>query len=224
MFVMIRGASWNAFLALIPLVAAYAMALVARRAEKSGGRRSGLAIAVLGLVWLAFLPNTCYLMTEWRHFLFDARFKDAREAVDPNSLDVLRIALHAACFGLYSGFGVICFAMAIRPVGDVLRRRGLRPSRWAAPFFLATSLGVYLGLIARLNSWDLALRPAYVARVAAGAMLRPSLLAVVVAFAGLLWVAYLAVDVWIAGLNARMARSRMIRLPLHAEKYRIVPR
>lgn len=224
MLPMSRGVAWNSFLALVPLAAAYAIATASRRVERSGRRAARLWLLPLGLVWLIFLPNTCYLMTEWRHFLFDPRFKAAREVVDPNSLGVVWVAFQAFCFLAYSGFGVLCFVLAIRPVGEVLRRWGLRPAWLAVPFFFATSLGVYLGLILRLNSWDLAVRPRYVVETAAWAVGNPPLLAVMIGFSLLLWVVYVAVDVWLAGLNARVSRMRTARLPLNSEKYRIVPR
>lgn len=221
---MLRGVFWNAFLALIPLAAGYGLDLASRRVDRSDGRLARLALGPLVLVWLAFLPNTCYLMTEWRHFLFDRRFVASRAAIDPNSIAVVRVAIQAACFLLYSGFGVACFALSIRPVGEALRRLRVNVAWLAAPFFFLTSLGVYLGLIVRLNSWDLVLRPRHVAQIAAGAMANPPLMVVMIGFALLLWLVYLAVDVWLVGFSARLARLRVMRLPLTSEKYRLVPR
>ena len=63
-----KTVAWNAMLATIPVVTAYAVALVARFARKTGCRI--LLMIPLALVWFVFLPNTCYLLTEWRHFLF----------------------------------------------------------------------------------------------------------------------------------------------------------
>jgi len=221
---MILGATWNAFLALIPLVAALILERVSFRFDRSSPRTSRLWLIPLGIVWLAFLPNTCYLMTEWRHFLFDAKFKAVRESVDPNSTAVLKVALHAACFLLYSGFGVICFVLAVRPVSELFRRWGLRPSRLAVPFFFATSLGVYLGLIVRLNSWDLAVRPGYVLRIALGTLVNPPLLVVLVGFAVVLWLMYLVMDIWMTGLEVKIRKTRASQVDLNSEKYRIVPR
>ncbi len=218
------GIGWNALLAMIPLVAAVLLDRISRRFDSASPRPSRLWMLPLGIVWLAFLPNTCYLMTEWRHFLFDERFVAARQSVDPNSIAVIRVVIHAACFLLYSGFGVVCFVMAIRPVSDMLARWGMRPYRLAVPFFLATSLGVYLGLIVRLNTWDLATRPGYVCKVALGAILNPRLMTIVIAYAIVLWLTYLATDVWLAGLSYRLRRPGNLKVGLNAEKYRIVPR
>ena len=59
---------WNVFLAVIPVGLAYTIRLLV---NQDGTIRPMLRapVLLLWLVWLAFLPNTCYLLTEWRHFL-----------------------------------------------------------------------------------------------------------------------------------------------------------
>jgi uncharacterized membrane protein len=197
---------WNLFLAIVPVVAAYALAAVARRARIERRPVTAILAIPLGLVWLAFLPNTCYLMTEWRHFLFHPHFQAVRSATNPNDLGALRVVKQAAFFAAYSGFGVASFALAIRPVAQMLRNLEIRPWTFAVPFFVTVSLGVYIGLILRLNSWDLALRPRYVVILAASAMLRPALLAVILGYAAVLGLAYLFCDIWIEGLRIRLHR------------------
>lgn len=196
--------SWNLFLAFVPVVAAWALV---RLADRAGWRRSRLGVlglGAVGLVWLAFLPNSCYLLSEWRHFLYDPFFKASREEVVPGTPDEIRIIKHFLFFAAYSGFGVACFALAIRPVEKLVRRCGFDPRIYAVPFFALVSLGVYMGLIARLNSWDLVTRPGYVLAVAGNALSNATLLGVVVAFGGFLWMMYGAVDIWFDGLAARL--------------------
>src|SRR5689334_3269020 len=53
--------TWNLFLAWIPLVSVHALALAARSAP---GR---LILPLLGAVWLVFLPNAPYLVTDLVH-------------------------------------------------------------------------------------------------------------------------------------------------------------
>ena len=77
----------------------------------------------------------------------------------------------------------------------------------AIPFFLLVSLGVYLGLIVRLNSWDLLSRPRYVADIALDAFTRPLLLKAIFVLAAFLWVLYVTVDIWLDGFQARFLKS-----------------
>ena len=73
--------AWNLFLAVIPVALAFAIARGARRDMREAGRiRWGLWLP-LGVVWLAFLPNSCYLLTEWRQLLRDADPEPALHAV-----------------------------------------------------------------------------------------------------------------------------------------------
>ncbi len=202
---------WNLLLAFIPVATAW---LLVRLADRGGWRhsRAGLVgLGAIGLVWLAFLPNSCYLMAEWRHFLYDPFFKISREVVIPGTPQELRIIKHFLFFAAYSGFGVACFALAIRPVERLIRRCGISPGLWAVPFFVAVSLGVYMGLIVRLNSWDLVVRPGYVLAVAGYALSNATLLGVVVAFGGFLWIMYRVVDIWLDGLSARLSSVALIR-------------
>lgn len=176
---------WNVLLATVPVALAYLMAYASDRLPPRRPLGATVLVAV-GLTWLTFLPNTCYLLTEWRHFLFDEPFVRARDRTEPGSLSVLRVVAHFAFFAGYSGFGAVSFALALRPVERLVRRHGMRPARWAPPLFVAVSLGVYLGLIVRLNSWDLVTRPSRVLGVAADAVANGTLLAVIVAFGGAL--------------------------------------
>ena len=54
---------------------------------------------------------------------------------------------------------MLCFALAIRPVAAVLRRTRLNLVAPGVLLFGALSVGVYLGLILRFNSWDPIMRP-----------------------------------------------------------------
>ncbi|MDB5350402.1 MAG: putative rane protein [Planctomycetota bacterium] len=202
---------WNLFLAAVPVLLAQALARTARWARVERRRLALAAIVPLGLLWLAFLPNACYLMTEWRHFLFNPHFQAVRETTNPNDLSALRVAKQAAFLLAYSGFGMACFALSIRPIVRALKCWSIRPVRVAVPFFVLVSLGVYLGLIVRLNSWDLALRPTYVAFLALRALVHPTLLAVILGYAAVLAASYVFCDIWIDGLKLRMHRLRWAR-------------
>jgi uncharacterized membrane protein len=199
---------WNLFLAVVPVIAGWVVAALLSRTKRS--RLLWLILLPAALFWLAFLPNTCYLLTEWRHFLYDPQFQSLHDRADAYRPAMIKVAEWGLFYLAYSGFGMVCFTAAIRPVARQAARRKLHPNLWAAPFFLLVSLGVYMGLIVRLNSWDLIKRPGYVWDVAVGAMTNPTLLKVIGGFALLLWLGYFLMDAWADGLTARLQKMRLL--------------
>lgn len=200
---------WNTFLAVLPVAAAYAIYALARSGQKQPALLRRSLLLALGAVWLAFLPNTCYLLTEWRHFL-DTVYSTGLYVhwhVGRDHDAILWLTAYALFFAGYSGVGMLCFGLAIRPIHRLLRERGVNVIAPAVPFFLLISLGVYLGLVLRFNSWQLATHPGPIWEAAVSALSRPALAVLIAAFAAVLWAAYLAVDIWIDGLLARLQRT-----------------
>ncbi|MCC6728352.1 MAG: DUF1361 domain-containing protein [Chthonomonadales bacterium] len=209
---MLRWIAWNLFLAAVPVGLA---AMIGWGAGGKGRKRrlpSVLLIAI-ALVWLAFLPNTCYLLTEWRHLLFDARWEAVLDAGHVDRGAMLSTAKWSLFFLAYSGSGVLLFALAIRPVEGLLRARGYPPYLYAPFFFALVSFGVYLGLIVRLNSWDLVTRPEYVWQVTVDSLASTRILAAVGAFALILWGLYEAVDLWVDGVAGRLRAWGVVSAP-----------
>ena len=195
---------WDLLLAAIPVLLGYGLYWCS--GGMNGPPRLPLPLCwLLGLAWLAFLPNSCYLLTEGRHLLVDEQWASLRETAGSDRSAMLRLALWAGFFFTLSMLGVLCFTLAIRPVERLLRRLGWRPVFYAPFLFLAVSLGVYLGLIVRLNSWDLATRPLHVLEAIMGAVNNPTALAAMAVFALLLWALYEALDLW---LDAFLDRVR----------------
>lgn len=197
---------WNIFLACIPVVAGYLLALGFGVLTLQRKRVPWWVWIPLALVWLAFLPNTCYLLTEWRHYLFDPAFTEMRVAAQNNHVLMLPVAKWGLRFLVYSGIGVLCFALSIRPIDKLLQQRRINRIPWAIPFFFLISLGVYLGLNIRLNSWEIATAPGRVWEAATWALHDTLHLKTIVIFAGLLWLLYLIVDIWFDGLQIRLTR------------------
>ncbi len=194
----------NLLLAAIPAAAGY---LIAAGIERWTLRKRKIPWAVWALpilAWLAFLPNTCYLLTEWRHFLFDSHFASVRDDAADNPFAMLTAAKQSLFFVGYSAIGALCFALSIRPMHHVLRKAKLNVVFWAVPFFLLVSLGTYMGLIVRLNSWDLIQHAPYVFRVFLHAASTPKLAEAIVIFAGLLWLLYIIIDMWVDGFMMRI--------------------
>jgi uncharacterized membrane protein len=207
---MLHGAMMNLLLAVIPVVLGYALAtLLGRRFAQPAVKL--LVCLPLAVAWLVFLPNACYLLTEWRHLLFDPTWAGLLDAGRWDRIAMLRTAKWALLFLGYSGVGVLLFVLAIRPMERWWRGLGRHPMA-AAPFlFFLTSLGVYLGLIVRLNSWDLVRKPRHVWLSAIEALTNSTLLLSIVVFALLLWALYEAVDIWVDGASERLQRWGVLR-------------
>ena len=203
---LIRWVVWNTFLALIPVAAGYAIYALYRFPRRRT-YATGVLMLLLGLVWFAFMPNTCYLLTEWRHFLDAIGYTNLYAEWHVSKTAAVRLMMYTLFYMFYSGIGALTFAFAIRPIAFVMRQRGYTPWVWAIPFFLLMSLGVYLGLILRLNSWDIITRPEYVWSSVTGALSNRGLMFIVTAFAGFLWFVYAVMNIWVDGLMLRLRRT-----------------
>ena len=130
---------WNMMLAWIPLAAALWFV-------PTGRSRRPFISAVLLIIWLLFLPNTFYILSDFIH---------SRALGDINILfDVVMLFLYSCI-----GFGIGIMSLGI--IHSWLRR--------ALSNFLSTSLiyvsillcsfAMYLGRFLRWNSWDIVVNP-----------------------------------------------------------------
>jgi uncharacterized membrane protein len=140
------GWAWNLFLAGVPLL----LALVLFR----WWNRRNIFWWLGVLVFVVFLPNAAYLLTDALHLVQQIR----REPHLPLWTVCLIVLPEYAAIML---FGVESHVLSLILVGDYLRRNNR--SRWVIPVELLLNLlcsfGIYLGRFQRLNSWDLATAP-----------------------------------------------------------------
>ncbi len=160
--------AWNLALAWIPWVSAR---LVARA-------RSRLGCAAAAFVWLVFLPNAPYLVTDLVHL--------RPSPPVPASFDVL----------LFASFALAGCALAWGSLDAVHARLARAVGRGRAALaigavLLLTGFGVYLGRFERWNSWDLVARPRGLLADAAGALGDPHALAFSAVFAAFVGAGYL---------------------------------
>jgi uncharacterized membrane protein len=186
---------WNLFLACVPLASSRALALARRR-----GLSPWTQGALLGL-WLLFLPNAPYVVTDLVHL-------SARSGVvfwyD------LGMLLSCAATGLIVGY------LSVRDVQQVVEDASGRAAGWlvAGGALMLSGFGVYLGRVMRWNSWDVVMDPVgffgSVADVIANARLHPHAWAVTLLFGTGLTLGYAALfrrnDV--AASIARLAGGR----------------
>ncbi len=168
--------AWNLTLAWIPL----AFAVVAYDRSRRG--TSAAALAVPAVLWLLFLPNAPYLVTDY------ILLRDVGGA--PVWFDVLMLTAFAWS-GLLLGF------VSLYLMQSVFRSL----FGWVAAWLLTmaaiglASFGVFLGRFLRWNSWDVFVEPrallADVWQRAADPLAHEHALAATVGFAGFLTLAYL---------------------------------
>lgn len=197
------------FLAAIPASLAPVIARGLRRDMEAGGIRWGVRLPLL-LLWLLFLPNTCYLLTEWRHYLRDIHDRSVYYPVYglgqyPPGATWGLLGL-TAFYLAYTSVGLLAFCLALRPLDFFARQHwGKAAGSLRAAVCLLCSLGVFVGLVYRLNSWDI-IYPAMAAgtiTVALRSLLRPDLFVLVCLFALLLWLLYAAFEIWTEGASRR---------------------
>jgi len=129
--------AWNLFLAVIPAVAG-AFVLTARATA---------ARLMWAVVWLLFLPNAPYIVTDFVHLV-------PRPPI-PLWYDV---ALLLSC----AGTGLLLGYSSVADVQDAVTQRFGAASGWliAIVALLLSGFGVYLGRFLRWNSWDPIANPA----------------------------------------------------------------
>jgi uncharacterized membrane protein len=133
---------WNIFLAWIPLGLAYiASALAWKR------RFLLLAMPLVSFLWMLFLPNAPYILTDLQHLVFP-------KTDVPLWFDML-LLIWFAWTGMLLGI-VSMFLMH-----NIVRRQFGRIAGWVFVFAagILCSLGIYIGRFLRWNSWDLFFNP-----------------------------------------------------------------
>ena len=136
---------WNLFLAVLPLAFALTLrALVDRRANV-------VAVGLVAVLWLGFLPNAPYLVSDLVHL------RPRPNA--PYWLDLTMLASFAVT-GLWFGGAAtaVVFGVVDRAAGRVTA------SAVVVAAALLAGVGVHLGRFDRWNSWDLVHSPLAVLR------------------------------------------------------------
>jgi uncharacterized membrane protein len=132
---------WNLALAWLPVVFAIAM-LGSHRA------RLGRPLTVAcGILWLVFFPNAPYLVTDVIHL-------GNSWASAPIWFDAIMFVVFGFT-GLLLGYASLYIVHAV--IADSIGPR----ASWLLVIvaFPLSSMGIYLGRVLRLNSWDVFLRP-----------------------------------------------------------------
>lgn len=133
---------WNLFLAWLPVVAAYLLLRVLKRAPWSSW--PGI---FWSLVWLVFLPNSFYMVSDFIHL---------QEVLPAN------ILYDALMFTLFILNGLILGYVSLYLVHVQLRKRfsNITSDGIIGFILLLCSFAIYLGRDLRWNTWDMLVNPA----------------------------------------------------------------
>jgi uncharacterized membrane protein len=137
----------NLVLAWIPVVMSYAIAVAARVHVPA------VALLVLGALWLLFLPNAPYLLTDVVHV---HNFRNPSPGLIAGGLGALAMT------------GIVLYFASVATVQKAAALRlGPRAARWIPPVCALTAgLGIYCGRFLRWNSWDVIANPLGLVRYA----------------------------------------------------------
>ncbi|MEI6521019.1 MAG: DUF1361 domain-containing protein [bacterium] len=215
MSALITWVGWNIFLAAIPLGAAYIFSFLysydASKEKKIYTYLKYSFLPIVFLIWLAFLPNTCYLITEWRHLLGSIVHSPHRtvQNYDSNRDVLVWFGIRMLFYIAYSGIGMLLFVLSTRPIWRIVKQMKIKAVWVAIPFFFINALGVYLGLIPRFNSWDIMHRPSVIINEILRVFQRSHLIGLVIGLALFLWLVYLFFDIWIDGFKERVKSKEL---------------
>ncbi|MBC7451662.1 MAG: DUF1361 domain-containing protein [Cytophagales bacterium] len=124
--------AWNLLLAFIPYLISTTI---------HSGKLKGIIVFPAGIIWLLFLPNALYIITDFKHL--------RERPFIPVWYDCLLLFSFSALALL---FGLLSFYH----VNQVLKRYLSKPFQHILLVFISiiTGFGVYLGRVERWNSWD----------------------------------------------------------------------
>jgi uncharacterized membrane protein len=156
--------SWNLFLAIIPCVLSFI--LFAKRSPK---RLPLNPLWWLGLaIFILFLPNAPYIITDIIHFVDNARSPD----ISDNGVIFVLIPQYT----LFILLGFQCYVISMMKLIQYLSWIKLIKHTALIEISLnfICAIGVYWGRVNRLNSWDVFTQPRYVIHHALSNLANPN--------------------------------------------------
>ncbi|MFO0920629.1 MAG: DUF1361 domain-containing protein [Candidatus Saccharimonadales bacterium] len=136
---------WNLLLAWLPLV--FALTLTLRLKTT---RLKDTVNILLIILWLGFLPNSFYLVSDLIHLQITAEVSVLYDAV---------LFMSFIMNGFISGYLSVYFVHTA-----LIKRLGVQTAHYFIGFvFLLCGFAIYLGRVLRWNSWDLFLHPTSIA-------------------------------------------------------------
>jgi uncharacterized membrane protein len=181
--------NWNLILAWIPLLFS---AVLVNRLKKTGW--TTWQNVVLSLLWLGFLPNSFYIITDFIHLQHTS-----------NSTLLFDVVLLFS----FTINGLLLGCISTFMVHDELKKRFSSNSANTiiAGVFLACSFAIYLGRFLRWNTWDVLINPAGILFDVSDRFIRPGAHGQTFSTT-LLFFVFISVTYWTARELAVVARMK----------------
>ena len=137
--------NWNLFLAWLPMICG----LTAYNLHKHPSRARWIGVAVFSVLWLLFMPNAPYLVTDIVNLYPQSDM--------PFWFDII-------LFAAYIWTGMFLGLVSLFLMQEVVRHIAGRVVSWvfALGVLGLSSFGIYLGRFMRWNSWDVFVNPGHV--------------------------------------------------------------
>jgi uncharacterized membrane protein len=131
---------WNLFLAVIPYLLTRTAIRQARWIENNS------RFALLFTVWLLFIPNSFYIITD----LFHLKMRSG-----------VPLWFDLALIFSFAWNGILLGVSSIRQMEKMVQCKWQRLKEWqfVYPMMLFNALGIYIGRYLRYNSWDVVTNP-----------------------------------------------------------------
>ena len=144
---------WNLLLLLVPLAAAVILYRYYDR-TKFRKKKQKVAAFLLFLIWIFFIPNAAYIITDVRNLLGYCPVSSFRNVCLPNAWMI------PVFFG-YGLVGWIAFVLLVNQMRNFLKRiySGEAALLFVIILIPLISLGVLLGLVDRFSSWAVFTQP-----------------------------------------------------------------
>jgi uncharacterized membrane protein len=168
---------WNLFLAYIPYF--LSSSIYKNFFNKSKKTQNSL----YGLVWLLFIPNSFYILTDFTHLHFKTTFQF--------SLDMLIIS--SFCFvGFYVGL------LSIHTIRQlVIAKYGnTKGNIFILIISFLSAFGIYLGRVLRFNSWDIISKPIQLAYTSIYALFSFETIIYTLQFGTIILISYILFYYW----------------------------
>jgi len=144
---------FNIFLVFIPLVLMLYLKVSWQKNQFKKFHQKVIALFA-AIIWLVFIPNTAYLITDVRHLLSYCPINSLNQVC-------LTRAWVIMFFFTYAAIGWVSFYFLVKQAADLIK---VIFNQRIANFFVIfiipfISLGVLLGLLNRWNSWEIIISP-----------------------------------------------------------------
>jgi uncharacterized membrane protein len=168
---------WNLFLAYIPYF------LSSSIYNNFFNTNKKIQSSIYALVWLLFIPNTFYILTDFTHLHFKNTFQFV--------LDVLII----------SGFSFAGFYVGLLSVHHIHQLTLAKYGNTKGNIFIVTisfisAFGIYLGRVLRFNSWDIISKPIQLAHTSVYAFFSFETIKYTLEFGIIILISYIVFYYW----------------------------